>query len=72
VSKTRVGVRCHTRKKDDFNQEKKGYGDFFQNKSGILKGVSARYKTKKPAWILGFFGEVFAVFESKCHIFGVM
>ena len=57
MSKTGVGVICHAREKDDLALEKKGCGKNLKNKSGISNGVSARYKTKKPAWILdNFFG----------------
>jgi hypothetical protein len=47
VSKTRVGWKSHRREKDDLTLEKKGCGKNLRKKSGIFKGVSARYKTKK-------------------------
>jgi hypothetical protein len=72
VSKTRVGVRCHTPEKDDFNLENKGFGDFFQNKSGFLKGVSARYKTKFARKHAGFSYGGVLVCGRECHILGVM
>ncbi len=64
-------MNCHAHEKDDLALEKKGYCDFLQKKSGILEGVSARYKTKKAAWILGNFFGGGAGYEGECHIFGV-
>jgi hypothetical protein len=47
VSKTRVGRKSHRCEKDDLRRRNKGFGKNLRKKSGILKGVSARYKTKK-------------------------
>ena len=47
MSKTRVGWKSHTRQNSDFNLEKKRDWKNLRRESGILKGVSARYKTKK-------------------------
>jgi hypothetical protein len=72
VSKTGVRVKSHTREKDDLALEKKGFGKNLRKKSGILKGVSARYKTKKVRKHAGFsYGGGF-VCEGECHIFGRM
>ena len=72
MSKTGVRAICHDCEKDDLALENKGCGKNLKNKSGILKVVSARYKTKKAAWILGNFFGGGADFESGCHNFGVM
>ena len=47
MSKTRVGWKSHRHQNNDLALEKKWFGKNLLEKSGILKGVSARYKTKK-------------------------
>ena len=64
MSKTGVRVICHTPKKDDLALENKGCGKNLKNKSGILKGVSACYKTKKAAWMLTFFAGVVRILRA--------
>ena len=72
MSKTRMGVECHTRKKDDLERENKGFGKNLRKKSGFSKGVSACDKTKKVRKHRGFFGGGEEEFGGECHIFALM
>ena len=57
-------MKCHAREKDDLALGKKGWEKNLREKSGILKGVSACYKTKKAAWMLTFFAGVVRILRA--------